>query len=79
MKKVLLGCCCGDYKCSQVCVEMDLQDETVIWRNCTSSKPRVVLDALGPFRFSREAFEGAVRRASVRDALVRANERPDEV
>jgi len=79
VKKVLLGCCCGDYKCSQVCVEMDLQDETVIWRNFTSSNPSVVLNALGPFRFSREAFEEAVRRASVRDGPVRANEWPNEV
>lgn len=75
--RVLLGCCCGDYKCSQVSVEIDLDDDTVIWRNFRSTHLGVSLDELGPYRFSRAALEGAVRRASVRDAPVRTQEWPE--
>lgn len=58
---VLLGCSCGDWGCWPLTARVKVDDRFVHWRDFRTGHRDWDLSELGPFRFSRSAYEQALR------------------
>ncbi|WP_283134636.1 hypothetical protein [Rhizohabitans arisaemae] len=60
---VLLGCECGEWGCWPLTAQVEVSDQTVTWSGFRNGhRPGWTLDGLGPFVFSREQYEAALRQ-----------------
>jgi hypothetical protein len=72
----ILGCGCGDDRCSWVATRQEVSESEVIWSNVRSDSDReaAALAALGPYRFDRATFERSLSHPTPREAPVRSSE-----
>jgi hypothetical protein len=64
--RVAVGACgCSFPGCDSLLVKIDVGDDEVVWHGFRRhNRPSVTYVGLGPFRFSRQAYEAALRAAS---------------
>ena len=56
----LLGCVCGDTGCWPLTAKITIGDDTVLWEGFRTRHRAWDLAALGPFTFSRHAYDAAL-------------------
>ena len=56
----VITCVCGDFGCGGATVRVTVDDEVVTWDDFRTANTRTPVPGLGPFRFERRAYLGAL-------------------